>query len=452
MEWPTMPEEIKELDRKLTKAGGTAYLVGGGVLNLISRQEVKDWDIEVFGLSYAQLLEVTGQESDLIGSKFGVVKLEVNGLDIELAVPRIENNVGPKHVDFDIEFVSDLSIFDAARRRDLTINAIYMKLSDNTIEDPFGGYRDYQKGIINHIDPKTFVEDPLRAFRVMQLVARKGKAVARETVELCSTMVDLCSHLSGDSIYGEFVKMLMLSDRPDRGLKFLEDSGLIDMFPELKGLVDCPQKEKWHPEGDVWVHTQMVVREAAIYRDTLPEEWRLPFMFGMLLHDVGKPETLDLEKMTTYDHDRKGVPLARQFMERITNNENLINKVVRIVSVHMRPRMFLKCHAKAPAWRRLHNQCPLHILAFVSMCDRDGRGIDPSIREGRRSKVFQECMRMHAVLGAHPEDIPPVLMGRHLIEAGHKPGVEFGILLNKAYEHQMETGCSDVKELLEAIQ
>jgi len=446
------PQTIQDLDAAVRDLGGKAYLVGGGVLNLLRFQEVKDWDIEVFGLSYQDLEMIANQfgEADLIGQKFGVVKLKANDLDIELAVPRIENNVGPGHKDFDVTLIPDLRLEEAALRRDLTMNAIYLEIGNQKIHDPYNGLVDFQRGIIQHINPETFVEDPLRAFRVMQLVSRKGKFITQETVELCRAMKDACAELSGDAIYGEFYKMLMLSDRPDRGLRFLRNSGLLRLFPELLALVGCPQKEKYHPEGDVWTHTQMVLREAAIYRDDLPEEWRLPFMFGMLLHDVGKPITLDPEKLTTYDHDSKGKRIARKFMKRLTKNEDLIKKVESIVGVHMRPRMFLKSHAKAPAWRRLHNKCPLHILAYVAMCDRDGRGIDPSIREGRGSLVFEECMRMHVIIGSHPENIPPVLMGRHLIEAGYKPGTEFGAMLNKAYEYQLETGCSDIQELINA--
>jgi len=446
-----LPKQIEELDREIQEVGGTAYIVGGAVLDLISRKEVKDWDIEVAGLSYEQLLKVSGEEADLIGAKFGVVKVNRDGLDIELATPRVENSTGPKHIDFDIKLAPTLSIEEAAVRRDFTMNAVYFEIGNRKVHDPYGGLKDYRRGIVSHISDDTFIEDPLRVFRAMQFVARKCKRVAKETTGLCSTMKDMCKELTGDSIYGEFVKMLMLSDRPDRGLRFLEESGIINMFPELSALIDCPQKEKWHPEGDAWTHTQMVVREAAQYRDELPEEWKLPFMFGMLLHDVGKPITLDPKKLTTYSHDYKGMPIARTFMERLTKNEKLIKRVERIVGTHMRAKTYLKSKAKASAWRKLHNQCPLHVLAYVSVCDLDGRGIDPSAREGKKATVFKECMRMHNAIGSYPDDIPPVLLGRHLIEAGHKPGIEFGTLLNKAYEIQLETGYTNPQELLKVV-
>jgi tRNA nucleotidyltransferase (CCA-adding enzyme) len=448
-----LPQQLELLNQKINEAGGHAYVVGGAVLDIISDQEVKDWDIEVFNLSYSQISSIAEElgKTDLIGQKFGVVKLNLDGLDIELAIPRVENNIGPGHKDFDVEFVPNLLIPEAARRRDITINALYLGIKTKRIYDPYGGLRDYVVGNIDHIDPKTFIEDPLRAFRVMQLVARKGKRVTKECIDLCSTMKESCATLSGDAIYGEFVKMLMLSERPDRGLRFLEESGLVNLFPELSALIDCPQKPKWHPEGDVWTHTQLAVREAAIYRDELPEEWRLPFMFGMLLHDVGKPTTLDKEKLSNHGHDIKGVPFARAFMERLTKNEKLIDKTLRIVKTHMRAKSYLRPSTKASAWRKLHNKCPLQVLAYVSICDGDACNIDPSKRIGKENEAFKECMRMHKVIGEHPENIPPVLMGRHLIVAGHKPGTKFGVMLNKAYEHQLETGCEDIQELLKVI-
>jgi len=447
----TLPEFIKKLSKSFSDHRGTAYLVGGAVLDVLSNRKVKDWDMEVFGLSYDQISQVASQfgESDLIGNKFGVVKLKSEEFDVEIAVPRIENKNGLRHKDFDIQLVPDLSLFDAARRRDFTMNSLYLEIDNNMLHDLFGGYYDYRRGIVQHIDAKTFVEDPLRCFRAMQLVARKGKRVTHDTVQLCKSMKEDCSHLSGDAIFAEFVKLLMLSDKPDKGLRFLVWSELIDLFPELKALIDCKQNPVHHQEGSAFEHTLMVIREAAKYRDAIPEEWRLAYMFGMLLHDVGKPAATDPVTLKAIGHDKLGKPLAKTFMERLTRDKDLIDKVKRIVRAHMRPLIYLKDGSKASAWRKLHNLCPLNILAYVAMADNNGRGISRSHRFSEEDTMFQTIMKMHELIGSHKGDIPSVLMGRHLIEAGFKPGKYFSAMLAKAYEFQLETGCDDIEKLLE---
>ena len=444
-----IPKFIKSLSKAFSKENGTAYLVGGAVIDLISNREVKDWDMEIFGLSYDQVSKVASQfgEVDLIGNKFGVVKLKTEEFDVELSIPRVENKVGLKHKDFDIQLVPDLSLFDAARRRDFTINSLYLEIDNNELYDLFGGYYDYRRGIISHVDSNTFVEDPLRCFRAMQIVARKGKKVTYDTVRLCKSMKEDCIHLSGDAIFGEFVKLLMFSDKPDKGLKFLVQSELIDMFPELKALINCKQNPIHHSEGSVWNHTLMVIREAAKIRDSVPEEWRLAYMFGMLLHDVGKPDATDPITLKAIGHDKIGKPLAEAFMTRLTRDKGLIDKVKRIVRGHMRPLIYLKDGSKASAWRKLHNLCPLNILAYVAMADHNGRGSsDKIIESGER---FRTIIKMHELIGGHESDIPSILKGRHLIEVGLKPCKQLGIMLAKAYEYQIETGCDDVNKLVE---
>jgi len=452
-----IPEQIDKLVNAIKEEGGKAYLVGGGVIDSLQGRAIKDWDIEVFYMSYDQLLQVATKvagKADLIGQKFGVVKVKPDGIDVELSIPRKDNKSGPGHKDFNIELIPDLSVTEAARRRDFTINAIYYDFETGTHIDPFDGISDLKLGKLHPVDKETFVEDPLRAFRAVQIVARKSRTWTYGLMDAIQKMQPELEHLSGDAIFGEMNKLLMLADKPSIGLYFLNHKlkliygALIDMFPELKALIGCEQREKFHPEGDVWSHTKLVVNEAAKYRDELPEEWQLAFMWGMLLHDVGKPSTTKMGKkgyLTSYSHDKVGGPIARTFMERLTNNHELIDKVCSIVELHMRPRLF-KDGTKLAAWKRLQNRCPLNILAYVSIADGDGRGTKEKL--GKTDPVFIECMNKYTEFGCQPGKIPPVLMGRHLIEAGYKPGVKFGKMLEAAYKYQISSDCEDIKTLL----
>lgn len=452
-----IPDKIFILVERLSQSGGKSYLVGGGVIDLIQGRKIKDWDIEVFGLNYLDIEMcikfLKGAKADLIGQKFGVVKVSYEGLDIELSIPRRDSKIGPKHQDFDIELVPDMTIEEAARRRDFTINALYYDFETGQVIDLFNGINHLNNGILHPVDVETFIDDPLRAFRAVQIVARKAKHWTTGLQTLIHNMHSTLKFVSGEAIFGEMNKLLMLAEKPSVGLSHLYDKdylSLIDLWPELKALIGCEQNPKWHPEGDAWTHTLMVVDEAAKYRDELSEEWRLPFMWGMLLHDIGKPIASywdeEKQKITSIDHDRIGEPIARQFMERLTNNQNLIDKVCAIVKVHMRPRLLLKATPKRAAWRRLQNECPLNILAYVSMADEDGRGTPNEIL-GKSDPVFIKTIQVYEELGKPEANIKPILMGRHLIERGHKPGLEFGPILERAYEYQIETGCEDIEEL-----
>jgi len=439
-----IPVQVWEIYSPLIEAGATCYLVGGGVVDGILQKQIKDWDIEIHGLGLDKIVELVSKiiPVDVTGSKFGVVRAPLKGVDIELSVPRRENKCGTGHTDFDITLCEDMPLEEAAKRRDFTINSMMVDLATMKLYDPYCGMLDLGSGILRATNAKTFVEDPLRVFRAMQLVSRKMQCVASETIELCSTMVEECEKLSGDSILGEFSKMLMKAENISYGLKFLHQSGVIKMFPELEALIRCPQNPIHHPEGDVWNHTLAVVEEAACVRKLVPEEWQLGFMFGMLLHDVGKPSVTDPISLTAYGHDIAGVEIAERFMRRLTNNEELIAQVKVIVECHMRPLQMAGSDAGAAAWRRLHNKCPINILAFVCDCDSKGCMCSDIDFFGLIMEQFE------MVAGGNMGSINQVLMGRHLIAAGYKPGPNFSVMLKKAYEHQIETGCTDEIELL----
>jgi tRNA nucleotidyltransferase (CCA-adding enzyme) len=445
-----VPHQLKDIADHLHNEGGEAYLVGGAVVDHLLGHEIKDWDIEVFGLSYENLLDILSQygHTDLIGSKFGVVKLVADLLDMEFTVPRLENSTGPKHQDFDIQLIPSISVEQAGHRRDFTINSIYYDIKHDLVVDPFAGIAALKAGLICHIDDETFPQDPLRAYRAIQLCARKGKTICPHTQGLIRSMLEECAAIPGEAIYGELTKCLMKAEKPSVGLQFLKGTQLIYNHPELAILIGARHRPDYHPEGDVWNHTLMVIDEAARYRDELPEEWRLGFMWGMLLHDVGKPATYDPETGSTLQHDKKGEAPARACLGQLTQDKDLTDKAVSIVRSHMRARLLLKASPRKAAWRRLQNICPLNILAYVSMCDEDGRG-DPNQRLGKDDPVFKRCTEIYKELGAPEREIKPILMGRHLIAVGHKPGVQFGVMLKKAYEYQLDEGCEDVDTLLE---
>jgi len=438
-----MPPQLESIVEDIAEKGGASYLVGGAVIDSIRGRAAKDWDIEVYKLSISELEKVlSGYGSpNLVGQSFGIIKLKFEDVEYDFSVPRRENKIGLKHQDFNIELRPDIAPEEAALRRDLTINSMYIDLSSMDIVDPYHGLDDLNSGIIRHTSYK-FSEDPLRVLRIMQLLPRKGRVVAPETMDLCRALVNQYSTLPAERVFEEWNKLLMKAEKPSVGMDFLADSGWIVHYPELNSLRTTAQNPDWHAEGSVWNHTQMVVDCASLLKQYIPEEWKKPFMYGALLHDAGKPATTTKD-LKSHGHDQAGVPLAKSFMQRITAEKELADRVLNIVEYHMAPGDLSRSNAKDSAWKRLHNKIPLNIIAYMSKADAGGRA-GSSLNDYHEPS--EKALRFFEEYGAEP--IPPVLMGKHLIEAGYEPGPIIGKLLKKAYEIQIEEKIDDKEELL----
>ena len=439
-----MPAAVWSIVKILQPVGGECLLVGGSVVDAYLGNSPKDWDIEVYGLTLSQLVSTltdNGIDCDLVGQAFGIIKVNHLGEDLDISVPRIENRCGVGHKGFSVELDSTLTPRQAAKRRDLTINSLAYDIVKGEIVDPFGGMDDLQKGLLRATDPETFVEDPLRVMRLMQLLPRKGKMVDPATVELCRSISGTFQELAPERVFEEFRKLLMKAQKPSQGLRFLADADWLRHFPALNNMVGCEQHPEWHPEGDVFEHTCMVLDAAASHVENIPADWKLGFMFAAMLHDVGKVETTTSD-LTSHGHDMAGGPVAREFMESLKAPNALTEQVVALVENHMQPGNLTRGGAGLGAWKRLHNKVRLDILAWMSQSDFNGCGGKETAESGAKVKALE----MMEVIGTDP--VAPILQGRHLMAAGFKPGKSFGVMLRKAYDHQLDTGCEDIQELV----
>lgn len=452
---------LSEFVTNIHQLGGKSLLVGGAVIDSILNIPVKDWDIEVHGISLSDLKNFLASNNisfQEVGKKFGVLTCTLQEISVDLSIPRRENNIGIGHKDFQIELDPNMSIEEAAMRRDLTINSMAKDLFTGELHDPFNGMKDLREGRIKAINPETFVEDQLRVLRIMQLLPRKGKFVDTDTLFLCKTLVhdfvpDVFVEdklvrkgtIPRERLFEEFTKLLLKANKPSLGLNFLKESTWLVHFPELAVLIECEQNQEWHPEGDVWNHTLMVVDNAATLRDQVPEKDRLAFMFGALLHDMGKPVTTTSD-LRSPGHDAKGVFVARRFMERLTNNVDLIEKVCNLVRFHMIPGQLDRDEAKKSSWKRLHNRSDLNLLGFLSKCDsagRTGRSLNDPHSPSER------CWELLEEFGVEP--IKPLVMGKDLINLGLKPGPQFGKILSQLYEAQIEDETLSKEDLIKLI-
>lgn len=453
-----IPAEIQIVSRRVAASGGRANLVGGAVVDLLQGGLPKDWDIEIFGMSFSQISEVFSDfHPDLVGRAFGVVKICPNGVDVDLCVPRKDNHVGAGHTDVECLLDPRMTTTEAARRRDFTINARAIDLATGELIDPFGGLADLAAGVLRATDPAFFVQDPLRGLRAVQLISRKAQIVDPGTFELIRQMSRACSALPKERLWGEFQKLLLKGSRPSRGLELFRATGWIDHFPELTALVGCGQHPEWCPEGDVWTHSCLAADAAASVRELIPEAQREAFVFGVWLHDIGKPVVTVTPEMvargespadrlwSAHGHDAAGIPLAERLLRRLTDSTRTIRLATELVGQHMQPHNLTSGGAGHGAFLRLHRKLAavggdLVLLGRVCQCDSCATAAPAFPRrivQGTPDWEHRTSERMFEVAEVfHQTPTEPVVLGRDLLARGFRPGPEVGVLLKRAREIQ----------------
>ena len=440
-----VPEHVLALSRAVRDAGGRALLVGGCVRDLLMNTQPKDWDIEVYGVEPAKLRALLDQFGpvNVVGEAFTVYKL---GPDLDVSLPRRERKSGRGHRAFVIEGDPSMTIEEATRRRDFTINAILEDPLTGEIIDPFGGQKDIQQKMLKAVSAETFSEDSLRVLRAAQLAARFEFNIDEGTVALCRA-IDL-TDLPSERIWGEVEKLLMRARRPSVGLGWLRELGAIDqLFPEIASLIDVPQDPEWHPEGDVFIHTQLVADRARELIDDLPYAKQVTVMLAALAHDFGKPPTTQFVdgRVRSRGHEEAGVEPARHFLDRLKirslDGYDVRSQVLALVRDHLKPGEFFKKRDEVGdgAFRRLARKCELDLLYRVARADSLGRNGDSVPREKWYTAEAQEWFIQRAKeLEVEQQPPAPILLGRHLLEMGLEPGPQVGEITKAIYEMQLD--------------
>ncbi|HZI20391.1 MAG TPA: HD domain-containing protein [Pyrinomonadaceae bacterium] len=456
MSSPT-PEKVLRLARAVREEGGRALLVGGCVRDRLLGRPVKDWDVEVYGVEPArlrQLLDRAGRVN-VVGEAFTVYKL---GHDLDVSLPRRERKAGRGHRGFVIEGDPSMSVAEAARRRDFTVNAVLEDPLDGELLDPYGGRADIERKLLRAVSPETFVEDSLRVLRAAQFAARFEFEIEPETADLCRS-IDL-SDLPAERVWGELEKILLVAERPSIGLEWLDRLGVLEnIFPELHALKGVPQEYDWHPEGDVDVHTRLVCDRARELIDDLDYPRRVAVMLAALCHDLGKPSTTEFAegRVRSRGHDEAGVAPTLALLDRLKiftlEGYDVRSQVVALVREHLRPGEFYLRREEIGdgAFRRLARRCELELLYRVARADTLGRNAPWVPPERRFDAVPQEWFIARArELAVERRPPAPVLMGRHLAAMGLRPSPLFGEVLAAVYEMQLDNRVSTLEEAQEA--
>ncbi len=450
-------DKVVQISEIVRSVGGRAMLVGGCVRDELMGIATDEWDVEVYGIEPERLREILSKfdEVNAVGEAFTVYKL---GSDLDVSIPRRENKTGRGHKGFVVEGDPTMSFEEACSRRDFTVNAILKDPLTGEIVDPLNGREDIGKRVLRHVSSETFAEDSLRVLRAAQFASRLEFDIAPETVELCK-LIDV-TDLPKERIWGELEKLLLKSQRPSIGLKWLYELGVVDqIFPEMKSLVGVPQEPEWHPEGDVDVHTLMVADEARKLIDDLPYERKVTVMLGALAHDFGKPPTTEFVDGRTRSrgHDEAGVEPTLSFLDRLgiftLNGFDVRNQIVQLVRYHLKPGEYYK--AKSPvgdgAFRRLARKVEPDLLYRVAKADSLGRNPDWLPKEKWFGSEAQEWFIAKVrELQIEKKAPDPILLGRHLIELGLTPSPQFRQILDTVYEMQLDGKISDLEEAREA--
>ncbi len=431
---------------------GRPRLVGGGVRDWLLGLEPKDFDVEVGGVTFEELLKVLSRfgSTDIVGRSFGVIKVRSAGTEYDFSLPRRESKTGSGHRGFAVEADPTLDDAAAAARRDFTINAILYNPFTHEIIDPHGGRADLARKILRHTSP-AFSEDPLRVLRAFQLAARFDLTLAPETVEVSRSISDAYIELPVERVWGEWEKWATKSIRPSRGLAVLEETDWLRHFPEVAALRGTLQDAQWHPEGDVLVHTQHCL-DALV---GLPEyiasnsARRRLLTLATLAHDFGKPATTKFAdrrgvmRWTSPGHEAAGAPLAESFLRRIGAPKELDGPVAAIVHYHLAHHHGQNGNFSETQVRRLARKlapATIEDLAVVMQADSLGR---PPIYSPESLQLIDQLRAMAGKLALAQTAPRPLLYGRHLIARGLKPGPEFKARLDAAFEAQLDGAFSD---------
>jgi tRNA nucleotidyltransferase (CCA-adding enzyme) len=448
-----LPEKVVSLARAISDAGGRALLVGGCVRDSLMGAIPKDWDLEVYGVEPTKLREVLDRfgNVNVTGEAFTVYKL---GSDIDVSLPRRERKSGLGHRAFVIEGDPAMSIEDAARRRDFTINAIMQDPLTGEVIDPFNGREDIRNKVLRAVSPATFVEDSLRVLRAAQFAARFEFQIDPDTVALCREIDQ--SDLPAERIWAEVAKLLLQAQSPSVGLTLLRELGAVkQLFPEIEALIDVPQDPEWHPEGDVFVHTLLVVDRARELIDDLPYARQVTVMLAALAHDFGKPATTEFVdgRLRSRGHEEAGVAPTELFLNRLNvhtlDGYDVRAQVLALVREHLKPGEFYKKRDEVGdgAFRRLARKCEPDLLYRVARADSLGRNAEwvPRDRwyDAEAQEWFIERVRELQVGQLPP---PPLLMGRHLLEMGLPAGPRIGEITHAVYEMQMDNSVRTLEE------
>ncbi|MBQ2836373.1 MAG: HD domain-containing protein [Clostridia bacterium] len=412
-------QDIKSIANKIGQAGGRLYLVGGAVRDELLGKSTHDEDYCVTGISTEKFQELF-PEAHIRGKAFAV--FDIGGK--EFAMARTESKQGIGHKEFEIKADPKITIEQDLARRDITINAIAKDVLTGEIIDPFKGQEDLKNKVIK-ATTEHFKEDPLRVYRVARFAAQLGFEVEKETINQMNQLKSELNCLSGERVFAELSKALD-TDSPSIFFDVLRNADVLDIhFKEIKDLIGAEQPPKYHPEGDAYNHTMLVLDMAADLTKEFEQERKLEIRFSALVHDLGKGVTPKEQYPHHYGHENSGAELVGKFANKIKTPNNWIKCGKTACREHMRGGIFykMKPSTKVEFVERVDKSLlGLDGLQIVVICDKTSGGRENNKDDISFEEIGKKCF--NEINGQYIQN-----------KYGLNPGIEFG---NKLHEERIK--------------
>ena len=429
-----MESTARDIARRLREHGHTAYFAGGCVRDLLRGQVPKDIDIATE--ARPEVVQKIFPRTYAVGAHFGVIVVLENGLQFEVATFRSDGAYLDGRRPVQVHFAT---AEEDAARRDFTINGMFFDPEKEEVIDFVGGRADLETRIIRAIgDPaQRFAEDRLRMLRAVRFATVLEFEIEPATWDAAVGHAASINEISAERIREELVRIFMSPQRV-RGWDLLDASGLMRaILPELEAMKGCEQPPQFHPEGDVFTHTRIML-------ELLPKEASLPLVFSVLFHDIGKPPTslVDQEGRIRFNgHDRIGAEMTEAIMERLRFSRAEIDATVEAVRQHMVfkdvPNMRVAKLKRFMARPTFDDELELHRVDCAS--------------SHRMMENYEFLQQKKEEFANEPIIPPPLVRGDDLIALGFKPGPRFGEILEAVETRQLEGTLKSREEALEWV-
>jgi tRNA nucleotidyltransferase/poly(A) polymerase len=416
-----MEKVARKVAERLRERGHIAYFAGGCVRDMVRGLTPKDYDIATD--ARPENVQALFPRTYAVGAHFGVIIVLEDGFQFEVATFRSdEAYIDGRHP----SAVHFSSPEEDARRRDFTINGMFFDPVSDKVIDLVGGQADIGAKLVRAIgEPaQRFAEDRLRMLRAVRFATALDYQIDKRTWDALVASASSINQISAERIREELVRVFLSSNRV-RGWDLLDASGLMSaVLPELQAMKGVLQPEQFHPEGDVFVHTRLML-------SLLPDTVSVPLVFAVLFHDVAKPVTARVDgtgRIRFNEHDRIGAEMTEAIMRRLRFSGAEIEAAVEMVRQHMvfkdAPKMRIAKLKRFMARATFDEELELHRVD----CESSHRMLDN----------YEFLMRKREEFANEPIIPPPLVRGDDLIAFGLKPGPKFGEILEAVETRQLE--------------
>jgi tRNA nucleotidyltransferase/poly(A) polymerase len=423
----------RQVIAKLRSSGHQAWLVGGCVRDMLRHAPPKDFDIATDARP-DRIMDIFPR-SGRVGAHFGVVLVRDYFEQVEVATFRSDHDYldgrHPEQVRFETDPRQDVL------RRDFTINGLMMDPDTGRVLDFVDGRGDLERGVVRAIgDPNDrFREDHLRLLRGIRFAARLGFAIEPATFDAIKRDHALILKVACERVREELVRILT-EGGARRGFELLDESGMLDdLLPEVAAMKGVPQPPEYHPEGDVWTHTLLLLEQ-------LPQPVSATLAMSALLHDVGKPPTFRVADRIRFDgHVEEGVTLANGILNRLRFSRAEIEQVEALIGNHMK---FKDVHRmKESTLKRF-----LRMPEFGEHLELHRLDVMSSNRRLENYELAKRKLEEYREEQLKPE---PLIAGADLIGLGYQPGPLFSHILQALEDAQLEGRISSYDDALELV-